>query len=46
MYISSRLILGFVLGFEVVEVQQDEDTVYNVYKIDLGFVSLNLIPAK
>ncbi len=44
MYITSRLIIGFVFGFEVVEVQETEDNAYNVYKLDLGFVSINLIP--
>jgi len=44
MYITSRLVLGFVFGFEVVEVQETEDNSYNVYKLDLGFVSINMIP--
>lgn len=44
MYITSRLIYGFVFGFEVVEVQETEDFSYNVYKLDLGFVSINMIP--
>jgi len=44
MYITSRLILGFVLGFEIVEVQETEDNSYNVYKLDLGFISVNMIP--
>lgn len=44
MYITSRLIIGFVFGFEVVEVQESEDYSYNVYKLDLGFVSINMIP--
>jgi len=44
MYITSRLIIGFVFGFEVVEVQETEDNTYHIYKIDLGFISVNLIP--
>ena len=44
MYVTSRLVLGFVFGFEVVEVQETEDNSYNVYKLDLGFVSINMIP--
>ena len=44
MYISSRVIYGFNLGFEVIEVQADEENQYNIYKLDLGFVSLNFIP--
>ena len=45
MYITSRLVYGFVFGFEVVEVQETEDSSYSVYKLDLGFVSINMIPA-
>lgn len=44
MYITSRLIIGFVFGFEVVQVDETEDFSYNVYKLDLGFVSINMIP--
>jgi len=44
MYVTSRLIYGFVLGFEIVEVQETEDNSYNVYKLDLGFISVNMIP--
>lgn len=44
MYISTRVIYGFSLGFEVIEVQAEEDSYYNVYKLDLGFVSFNFIP--
>jgi hypothetical protein len=45
MYITSRLIYGFVIGFEAVEVQETETESYNVYKLDVGFVSINMIPA-
>jgi len=44
MYITSRLVIGFVFGFEVVQVQETEDNSYNVYKLDLGFISINMIP--
>ena len=45
MYISSRLILGIVFGFEVINIEATEDSdSYNVYKLDLGFVSINAIP--
>ena len=44
MYITSRLIIGFVFGFEVVQVDETDDFSYNVYKLDLGFVSVNMIP--
>lgn len=44
MYITSRLIFGFVLGFEVVQVEQEDENSLNIYKIDLGFISINLIP--
>jgi len=44
MYITSRIIYGFNLGFEVIEVQADEDNYYNIYKLDLGFISFNIIP--
>ena len=44
MYITSRLIVGFVFGFEIVTVQETEESSYNVYKLDLGFVSINMIP--
>ena len=46
MYVTSRLIVGFVFGFEIVSVQETEDESYNVYKLDLGFVSINMIPTK
>jgi len=44
MYITSRIIYGFNLGVEVIEVQADEENSYNLYKLDLGFVSFNFIP--
>lgn len=43
MYITSRVIYGFNLGFEVVELR-DGDDFTNIYKLDLGFVSFNFIP--
>ena len=44
MYITSRIIYGFNLGFEVIDVPTDEESSYNLYKLDLGFVSFNFIP--
>ena len=43
MYITSRVIYGFNLGFEVVELREGEE-IANIYKLDLGFVSFNFIP--
>ena len=43
MYITSRIIYGFNLGFEVVEMRDGEE-IQNLYKLDLGFVSFNFIP--
>ena len=47
MYITSRLILGIVFGFEIitVEPQNEDEKAYQVYKLDLGFVSINMINA-
>ncbi len=50
MYITSRLIAGFVLGFEVLPIQaldENENVVeYLIYKLDLGFLSINMVPTK
>lgn len=46
MYITSRIIYGFNLGFEVIEVANDENDYANIYKLDLGFVSINFIPVE
>ena len=43
MYITSRIIYGFNLGFEVIEVQADEENSYHIYKLDIGFVSIIFI---